>query len=248
MKDLCIVALAEGRYKKYIGLFTLCARTAYPEYDVLVIQTKPDAAAVKTLHFASCERYLLDFSAYKYVYITDIDMMIMREQPDLLSFHLKEIEQTGLPYSNVPRWHEPFGENRLTGLHFVTREWWDITREARKRELEKLRKGEIGNCKCDDELMLMRIAKESGLTIPKNSNLVIRHHGIHIGTFRDNKDKTLQTIKTAVSKRVTPDFARQWQEIMKTEGYRLASYNIRKDVQIAWELKQIDKYTSQLAK
>ena len=199
VKDLCIFSLISGRYRHYADLFKLCAMTAYPEYDVVFQVSDVPRDAVSTTFFTACERYLMELRTYKYVYITDIDMMIMRETPTLLDFHLAEIENTGLPYSNVPRWHEPMGENRLTGLHFVTNAWWDITKKARDEERRRLYAGEIGNMKCDDELMLMRIVKNSGLAVPPNSELLCRHHGIHLGTYRDYKPKGLQSLKAALS-------------------------------------------------
>ncbi|MFM2010397.1 MAG: hypothetical protein RLZZ479_788 [Bacteroidota bacterium] len=58
----------------------------------------------------------------KYIYISDIDIICL--QKDLLSLHVKDMEKTGLPYSNIVR--KVADENqqyrRLTGLHFSL---WD---------------------------------------------------------------------------------------------------------------------------
>lgn len=49
----------------------------------------------------------------EYVYISDID--IINLEKDILSIHVKNMERTNLPYSNIVR---P-SKNRLSGLHFT---------------------------------------------------------------------------------------------------------------------------------
>lgn len=51
-----------------------------------------------------------------YVYIGDIDVLVLSEIPPI---HLKQMEKTGLPFSNLLRQDNP---QRLTGLHFTRRD------------------------------------------------------------------------------------------------------------------------------
>jgi hypothetical protein len=191
-------------------------------------------------------RFLREFG-FKYVYITDIDMMICPEIPTLLDFHLKEIKETGLCYSNTPRWKEPMGDNRMTGLHFVTKEWWRQTEIASAHELDRLVKGEIGGCKCDDELMLMRIIKASGLPVADRRPLIPRHHGIHLGTLRDYRKMTLQARRNAVHRRIGMEKAAYWLGLIKTPEYGRIFSEIKKtDKQATWELTELEKFCHQI--
>ncbi|MBE3122181.1 MAG: hypothetical protein IMZ53_01435 [Thermoplasmata archaeon] len=246
MNDLLIFTTAAGLYKVYADLFRFCCNRAYPEYDVEILECDDE----QTAYESACIRFLLIpvFSKTKYTYITDIDMMICPETPSLLNFHLNEIKQTGLCYSNVPRWKEPMGENRMTGLHFVTDDWWDKTNNARHYELNRLLNAEIGSCKCEDELMLMRIIKASGLPVTERGHLVSRHHGIHLGTLRDQRDKTLQQRRNAVKSRVSVEKALYWLNLVDTPEYRgIFKEIIKRDLQAVWELRELEKYCRQIA-
>jgi hypothetical protein len=175
--------------------------------------------------------------------------MICPEETALLDFHLKEIEETGLCYSNSPRWKEPFGENRLTGLHFVTREWWTKTEEARLKYYDLLMSGELGYGKCDDELMLMKIVKDSGLPVTKMSDLLIRHHGIHLGTVRDFQKEGRSSVRDQLRFRVTKERATYWCNLIESVEYRNLLVDIKKqDKQVAGELEMLESVANQIAR
>lgn len=247
MNNLLIYATASGRYEAYEPLFRFCIEKAYPRMAVEVERLPYDK---RRPYYSSCYRFLKIpelkiYHCYNYVYITDIDMLICPESPSLLTFHTLEMEKTGLPYSNVPRWKEPMGENRLTGLHFIEERWYTRTFEAREKELYNLKNGLIGSCKCDDELMLMRIVKASGLDIPERGNLLRRHHGIHLGTLRDYRDKTLQQRRNNVRTRIRPH-AGYWCNLIETADYKAIVRTIR-DKDLLWELKELEKFARQIA-
>jgi len=77
----------------------------------------------------------------------------------------------------------------MPGVHFLTKAWWDKTREAREREAESL--AQHGATEWSyDEYMLGRIAKDSGLALPPNHGLKLwRHHGVHFGDWRINMNR-----------------------------------------------------------
>jgi hypothetical protein len=241
MNSLLIFTTVEGRYRIYRELFEFCCHRAYPEYDVQVMDVRTNQP-----YGAACMRFLVDVSGHPYTYITDIDMMIIPEKPSLLEFHSAEIEKTGLCYSNVPRWKEPMGENRMTGLHFVTDDWWEITRDARLREVHKTNHEGLGKCKCDDELSLMRIVKGSGLPVTDRGHLVSRHHGIHLGTLRDYRKQTLQMRRNAVKSRVSVEKARYWLGLISTPEYREIFKRMHTDSQAVWELNELKKFCHQI--
>jgi hypothetical protein len=245
MNDLLIFTVAEGRYRVYTDLFTWCAKRAYPEYDVEVMDLHKTG---KIPYWSACMRFLvLPDAPHKYTYITDVDMMICPETQAILDFHTEEMTRTGLCYSNVPRWKEPMGENRMTGLHFVSDSWWEKTYVARTGERDRLHGGDIGSCKCDDELMLMRIIKRSGLAVTERGNLLRRHHGIHLGTLRDYRNQTLQKRRCNVLTRIRKH-AGYWCDLIETEDYKKLFADIQKqDKEATWELKELEKFARQTA-
>jgi hypothetical protein len=138
-------------------------------------------------------------------------MMVLREEPTLMEFHLKEMENSGLCYSNSPRKSEPMGDKRMTGLHFCSQKWYRKTQEARDMYFHMLENGEIGNGRFDDELALMKVVKSSKIDVsPRFTPLVQRHHGIHMGTFRSYKSHTKQKLNEQLRMRISPEQARQW--------------------------------------
>jgi len=245
LNPLLIFTTVNGRYRVYADLFKFCCKRAYPDYEVIVMDL-PDN---KIPHYSSCFRFLVDPQWDGDVYITDIDMMICPEKVRIEAFHKAEIEQTGYCYSNSPRWKEPHGENRLTGLHYVTKEWWDRTLLMRSFELNALQDGKLGHCKCDDEMMLMRIVKNSGLPVTKQSQLTSRHHGIHLGTVRDYAKETIQSRKSALKERIDRFRANYWLKLIETQEYRSIFATIQKqDKQATWELQELERFCRGRAK
>jgi hypothetical protein len=86
-------------------------------------------------------------------------------------------------------------EVRLPGVHFVTKEWWGRTAEA--RGIEKAILCSTGATEyCHDEFMLGRIVKNSGLNISSKVSLQWQH-GVHIGDWRisiERKGKVFQNV------------------------------------------------------
>jgi hypothetical protein len=249
MNNLVIFTVAEGRYQHYADMWELALEKAYPEYErhLLTLDTNPKLPR----YYGACIRFLFDHEKFsgKYLYITDIDMMIVRESPSLLDFHVKELEETGLSYSNTQRGSEVQGFNRLTGLHFITPDYWEPTFNIRAREYNKLCRGEIGNSPIDDELMLMRIVKDSGLPmVPPRRNLIERHHGLHLGTVRAHEHESHQKLRQSITMRVSREKAAQWQEVVCSSEYSKILEKIRKkDRQAYHEFYLMDQFTKSIA-
>lgn len=197
--EVCITTLIDERYAAYAPLFTWCCRKAYPQYAVKLFFRGP----AQSISGAECIggifedypnegptttalRFLLPgdyFRDHRYVYITDIDMMIMTENPTLDAFHKEEMRQNKLCYSNSLRNPDHWrGSESLTGLHFCALEWFSIVRNAAKQYGEFLKKNSVR--REYDGWMLYRMTVESGLGLVGKYPLVQRHHGIHLGNFR----------------------------------------------------------------
>jgi hypothetical protein len=208
LKELLIFTAASGLYCDYMPLWRWCISKAYQEYDCfcVIIQnptTRYYAAIYRLLHHPSPD--------FKYIYVTDVDMMILREKPTLMDFHLREMKKTGLCYSNSKRYSEPQGDRRMTGLHFCNQRWYRKTQSQRDIYIHMLENGEICNNRFDDELILMKVMNDSKIEIsPRFVSLVLRHHGIHMGTLRSYKSHTRQKLNEQLRMRITPDQARQW--------------------------------------
>lgn len=196
----CITTIVSGDYQWYIPLFLDRIYKEYGEYDVKVfvrgaidlpkkyckdVMRFPSALDkcpknglfTAAMRFLVCEEELRD---YDYVYIADVDAIIMREERMLVDQHMAFLRMNKLwCYNNYL-----VGATRCPGTHFVTKEWWDVTRESRHTELRKLEK-KRKIYKDYDEEMLYRIIKESKLSLPPNAPNLWAHHGIHLGSIRD---------------------------------------------------------------
>ena len=261
MSNLLIYTFATGRYSVYADLWKYCIKNQYPEYDCKVVSDE-GFMEKPTPYFGACIRFLDDTffveleKEYEYFYITDVDMFILREEPTLLDFHLKEMVEDGQCFSNARRGPgEPQGVNRLTGLHFMHKSWFDATRDARMKYLGKLLRGEIGHVSIDDELILAKIVTESGLKLPPQRDLIARHHGIHLGTVRDKSmwkgnNASIEERRRAFITRMpksSRNRAQKWQRLTETQEYRLIINKINNfDRQAVWELNEIYKFTAQM--
>lgn len=170
-----ICTMASGWYKKFAPIFEYTAKKYNPGCDVKVFD-KDDIFPGYPDRNAGALRFLIPnkyFEGYDYIYITDIDFVFLPHDPPLFNYHIEVMRRTGLPYSayrgpksnrGKRKWH---GRNtRITGgIVCVSQEWLAITERIRQRMLKKIRKPFTS--RCDDEIMLYRIMRCSGLKTPK---------------------------------------------------------------------------------
>ena len=127
------------------------------------------------------------FKGFEYVYIGDIDVFVLPERKDLLSFHLDQALYFKLPYSNCIRPENPY---RMSGLHFVSEEYFKIVEDTQKRFIEYILSSGLKNFRNpysghqDNEYMLFRLIIESGLKLPYPPVWDRPKHGIHTGEAR----------------------------------------------------------------
>ena len=139
------VAYVFGTYEKYIPFYIYFINKNYPNHDVLIFNQGyvssnvkesinslknfyiyeniyPELNEIKGSGGSKALRWLLPrkfFINYKYVYIGDVDVLILKENQLLFDFHKNQMDKFNLPFSNKVRLL-PDGQTskRLTGLHF----------------------------------------------------------------------------------------------------------------------------------
>jgi len=198
--SVCITTSVSGDYQHYIPLWAYCIGRAYPEYSVKVFLTDPATLGLKEAatwlpnlelvegefgrryeahppRFAAWARYLLftkrrahHWKGYDWVYITDADLMIVRQEPPLHEQHLEHMKTLGLCYSNMLRDPRRFADKHLTGLHFCGQEFigkvMDTCTDYDGRF--RIMGGGVldGKPVIYDERLLYQIVRDSGLDFP----------------------------------------------------------------------------------
>jgi len=268
-RKLVISTVVDENYQYYIPLFVLCLSTNYPEYDIKLFThgvIKPEVKKAIQIAGGNCElipgvfdgwkkhkyspiswRFLVPpkyYEGYEFVYITDIDMMIIKEKVSLLKFHKFEMVESGLCYSNSLRnakhWN---GRKSLTGLHFFGRKWLVKTEKARKHYAEMVKKGVRGAKREYDGNMLYKMAKMSGLKLPGKKSLIKRHHGIHLGgNYR------LFSSKYKILKRIDRAKCKKWLKLKNTEEYKSIYKLISVDPTTKKQLKWLDVHCNRVTK
>ena len=207
-----ICTMASGWYKKFAPLFEYTAKKYNPDCDVRVFDKDeifpgyPDRNA-GALRFLIPNKY---FDGYDYVYFTDVDIVFLPHDPPLFEYHIRAMGRTGLPYSAYRgpktkdghrKWH---GRNtRITGgIVCVSRAWLEITERIRERILKKVRKPFTS--RCDDEIMLYRIMRCSGLKTPKHRRRFYTgevfdrdYRNLHLGDFRAEFEDRWKIVRKA---------------------------------------------------
>lgn len=225
MATICVTTVVDKEYMEYVPLFCYCMKQVYRSYRVLLVlrdECPYELFGAQTVrHFEDFPRYpymsiALRFLVppefyreFNYVYVTDIDMMIMPERLPLEMFHEAEMVSTGLSYSNSLRnIHHYAGYESLSGLHFASAKWFKETEEIRRFYYAYHKAGILGLYREWDGVMLYRMAQKSGLGLPKKYKLKKRHHGIHLGSFR------LFESKAKWADRIPMDYRTQWMQWM----------------------------------
>jgi hypothetical protein len=194
--------------------FSIC-ENSFREYDFLD-ETQIWGGGKTILRWLLPEK---EFEGFDYIYIGDVDFLIMGEEPGLLESHLNHCRETQLPFSNKIRLL-PGSNDRtdcLTGLHFIIKEpyyerissYISSYLEDKDSLLESLLG--INN----DEQFLYRLV-EQGFDLNKllDHEDFRPHHGIHLGIARARgvtPSKTLKRLtEAAVAESVQLDKVREF--------------------------------------
>jgi hypothetical protein len=261
--NLCVTTVVDEKYQYYMPLFMACLNYSYPEYEQKyffqgkMAQPVRDALSVLDFKYQIVDGLFDEFAKHKYapiswrfvvppeyyngydyVYITDIDMMLLKEKVSLMDFHVCEMEETDMCYSNSRRNSKHWrGEESLSGLHFADQRWFEKTERARQKYERLLRSGEKGRKREYDGLLLGKMVKESGLCMCKKHKLVPRHHGIHLGNFRlfGSRMHKLET-------RIDKDKCAKWRAFRCTQVYQEVTRLLMKDEVLQLQLKLLDDF------
>jgi hypothetical protein len=173
-----IATMHNDAYEKWVPLWRYCIKKAYPQYESFCIAYN-DASGYKSAALRFCHPSMDGIlSKYDYSIITDVDILIYRENPNIVDQHCRSMELQGNPiYDN---W--TFDGDRCQGVHFVSKEWWPRTRKVREKYYDHLQKFEVGEG--FDERMLLDIIRQCGLPEPDREPQTWCMHGIHIGKYR----------------------------------------------------------------
>lgn len=246
----CITTLATSNwFQHYLPMYIYILRKEYPEYYVRTFITgETDALTHECLNYlrsngvnldppieifediklikstANSLRFLIPenyFNGMDQVLFTDCDLLLFRNDPTLLKWHLKRMKAMNTCYAghHGPKHHifrpeiSPEGwkgrfERVSGGFLMVTPKWFRKTKAARKKYLRIAMKGKLGGFREFDEVMLGRIMRKSGLPMPP-MGFCMKQRGIHLGDFKLRKSR----IKRKMRKRLVPQMAKNFIEL-----------------------------------
>lgn len=205
---LCILAVVDQSYQRYLPTLACTALRAYPDCTVVLatdyrfrwrvrraLRPLLEIGDLRLMEHvfdgypAACQedfavrRFLFDHPVlheFDYVYIPDTDLFMCPEQPSLVEQHVARARQFDLPYSNVLR---PTELPRLHGWHFIiTEPYFRIMKPVLDRYREQLLRRELPP-RINDEHLLQRMVVEAGLALPPQGTLFVGYHGLHLGRW-----------------------------------------------------------------
>ncbi len=162
------------------------------------------------------------FEGFDYLYITDVDMVILRQDPTHVHYHSQIMEETGMPFSSFrgpykrPKrpeiyssWRRLFRRLVDGTLMLKLPEWHLATEEARHYYWNVVQTGghddydEHPSCSYREynEVMLQRICRKSGLKTPKKPKYFLnkqrfnyKYRDLHLGDFKPVFNKRWQSL------------------------------------------------------
>ncbi|OEE10478.1 hypothetical protein [Vibrio cyclitrophicus] len=206
------------------------------KYEFLIVEGYFDNVDVDFKYGPALRWFMYDdyFLDYDYIYFADVDIIYCQENNALLNQHIEHMKFTNLPFSNVVRKNKQYGvmreflsdikhcgleytfkkqissdtqSKRLTGLHFVERDFYTNSLEKVKHKFidtiikkEKLLHHRRG---FNDESLLFDIYEYllGDIYLPQcgdtfeydgckiNSYDFRPHHGIHLGIWRNENNR-----------------------------------------------------------
>ena len=171
--------------------FSIC-ENFFPDYDFL--NDMPiDGGGKMILRWIFPETV---FDEYDYIYIGDVDFLIIREDPGLLESHLNHCERIQLPFSNKIRLLPGSNDysNRLTGLHFIIKKpYYEKIGPIISSYLKNRNKliQSLSGLKYDDQFLYNLLKQDFNLNIFRSHAAFRPHHGIHLGFGRGRKSPSV---------------------------------------------------------
>jgi hypothetical protein len=203
--DLCFAVYVHGDYDCYVPLYIASALISYPAAFVKVFVSDNAVPTSDHLDYISSHignrfsvlrwsplpvpvskfqrtaRWLLpqaQFLDYRYVYIGDVDFVIVHETGGITQPHVDHCRDLGVPFSNVVR----KGTRRLTGLHFVETSPYF---EQMQPVLDKYATCTSFLSRPNEEVLYDLVQEGIGIPLKRMSRFPYRpHHGLHLGVLR----------------------------------------------------------------
>ena len=159
----------------------------------------------------NCLRFIVDtpvLRGYDYLMITDIDLLLFE---DPFPWHINGLTDQPFcghhgPYKfpkrpGISPWVGDM-ERVAGGFLLVTKDWWKKTDAARKEYGKQLFEVDtkFGTYRESDEVMLARIIKDSGMSVPESKYFPPSLRGVHLGDFKSSMSHRWQNPQKMASK------------------------------------------------
>lgn len=166
--------------------------------------TKINGGGFRIARWLIPEKYFID---YQYVLISDVDIFFLKENPDIITFHIDKIKHTGLPFSNSIRPNS----KRITGIHFISCEDYyncvgniiDKTGLDSNCLLELLK--DLPN-NDDEEFLYNLLSKSMDISVLESQPYDRPWHGLHLGVARG---QIISNIKWTENSSLSKEAARE---------------------------------------
>ncbi len=256
-----------GNYDKYIPYYIYFINLNYPNDDILIFcQDKVSESVSKALvglkNYKLFENVLPEhkgisgggpkllrwvlpreyFDGYKYIYIGDVDILMLKEAQSLFDFHKNQMKQFGLPFSNRVR---PLPEGglskRLTGLHFFEVDpYYD---KIESTAIKILTDQDFSNAYLKglerNEHVLYKLVKDC---IGFDENEVVKMerpwHGFHIGVVRGGLKMTRAQIEANSS--ISPEEIKKQLSVALRDPAFVKLFKTSFCVEAYWSYQQFD--------
>lgn len=224
MQKNAFVVYVFGAYEKYINYYIYFINLNYPNDDVVIfyqgnLSPKIKSIAIefdnvilyenvfdqyekiggggpKLLRWILPEEY---FENYKYVYIGDVDILVLKEKESLFDFHSNQMKNFKTAFSNRVRPLKEGGlSKRLTGLHFIDVKpyYKAISTLAQKlREDTEFQNIFLNGLKRNEEVLYKIVKTAIGFDANEIVKMKRPLHGFHVGVVRVGKKLDSQTIR-----------------------------------------------------
>jgi hypothetical protein len=169
----------------------------------------------------------VNYGFYDNILITDIDFILFPTTPSLFDYHINGMkENKWCFYGHHGPWKKgcPFeggwvnDHERIAGGFFmITQEWLARTTKAREKHYELVKQGPEGLYREEDEVILCKIQKESGLPVPQNKHYPQELRGIHLGDF---KFKHRWTNMNKMGQKLTDMNCRRYRALQKDKNWQ----------------------------
>lgn len=247
MQKNAFVVYVFGTYEKYINYYIYFINLNYPNDDVVIfyqgnLSPKIKSIAIefdnvilyenvfdqyekiggggpKLLRWILPEEY---FENYKYVYIGDVDILVLKEKESLFDFHSNQMKNFKTAFSNRVRPLKDGGlSKRLTGLHFIDVKpyYKAISTLAQKlREDTEFQNIFLNGLKRNEEVLYKIVKTAIGFDPNEIVKMERPLHGFHLGVVRGGKKLTKEDIKNNTSIE-TNELIKQLKEALKDKKF-----------------------------